>query len=238
MNKNYAAEIQHSIEQSTIYGGNNNIPSENKTDKKPNILFLNTDSVNAILQTKNLYPNKHIAVLNFASYKHPGGMFLKGSSAQEEMLCHSSFLYNVLSSLPDYYQYNNQHKNRALYTNRAVYSPDIVFTTNNQRITCDVLTCACPNKTTAIKYQMATEGENNKTAKERIQFIKNILEEKQIDCFITGAFGCGVFGQNPELIAHYTKEIFATTNVPNIIIAVPGNDKNAKIFQKVFSENK
>ena len=40
-----------------------------------------------------------IAVLNFASFKNPGGMFYNGSSAQEESLCHESFLYNVLKKI-------------------------------------------------------------------------------------------------------------------------------------------
>ena len=31
-----------------------------------------------------------------ASYKHPGGYFLGGSSAQEEALCHESNLYPIL----------------------------------------------------------------------------------------------------------------------------------------------
>ena len=37
--------------------------------------------------------NERLAALNFASFKNPGGMYMEGSSAQEESLCHYSILY-------------------------------------------------------------------------------------------------------------------------------------------------
>ena len=88
--------------------------------------------------------DKKMAVLNFASYKHPGGMFLQGSCAQEESLCHASALYNVLSKCQSFYDWNNQHKNRSLYLNRALYSPDVPFLSKHGDIShiinCDVIT--------------------------------------------------------------------------------------------------
>lgn len=77
---------------------------------------------------------------------------MKGSKAQEECLCHESYLYNVLREMPDFYAWNNQHKNKALYLNRALYTEDILFERDDQHAYCDVLTCAAPNKTAAQKY--------------------------------------------------------------------------------------
>ena len=55
---------------------------------------------------KDIFNN--IGILNFASYKNPGGMFLRGSTAQEEALCHESTLYNVLIKFNDTYYKSNR----------------------------------------------------------------------------------------------------------------------------------
>lgn len=107
-----------------------------------------------------------VAILNFASYKNSGGMFINGSKAQEECLCHASYLYNVLSRfVANFYDWNNRHKNKALYLNRALYSPDILFQFGEVLFKCDVITCAAPNKSAAQKYQNVSDEENSKALK-------------------------------------------------------------------------
>lgn len=46
----------------------------------------------AISFYSNGYGYGRTAILNYASYKSPGGFFLEGSPAQEEALCHESIL--------------------------------------------------------------------------------------------------------------------------------------------------
>ena len=52
-------------------------------------------------------------------------------------------LYNVLSQMTgEFYDWNNQNKNRAMYQNRGMYTPGVVFMRDPKRAVCDVITCA------------------------------------------------------------------------------------------------
>ena len=97
MDRRFKDEIVYSVKNSKVYNYATNvgINFEYKTD----ILVVPHDTVTALEQ----YRDGRTAILNFASYKHPGGKFLDGSMAQEESLCHASFLYNVLREFKDTY---------------------------------------------------------------------------------------------------------------------------------------
>lgn len=126
MQDKYKDQIQASISATKLYKvvWNSKDPDENAEQNKMRIFVEDLDSVAAILK----YQGSKTAVLNFASYRSPGGGFIRGSIAQEECLCHESFLYNVLESFQrEFYEWNMQHKQKGLYLNRALYSPEIGF---------------------------------------------------------------------------------------------------------------
>ena len=195
--------------------------------------LLNTDSVSAIMMQDG---SKRTGVLNFASFKEPGGKFLEGSSAQEESLCHKSFLYNVLKEFQDsYYDINKKYLNRALYLDKALYTPNIEFTQNDNTKFVDVITCAAPNWTVANKYCNVTPLENYRALSSRIKFIKNIAYDNNLDVIILGAYGCGVFGQDPETVAKLIHQHFKSS-IPEVILAVPGKDRNYQAFANYFKD--
>lgn len=164
------------------------------------------DSVSAVFKYTD--QNSKTAVLNFASYKQPGGMFLQGSKAQEECLCHESTLYNVLTRFEDsYYAPNRKQLNRALYQNVALYSPDIYFERNDDSVKCDVITCAAPNFSAASRYCNVSREENTAVLKSRIKFILYLAATQQVDTLILGAFGSGVFGQDAKEVAKITMNL-------------------------------
>ena len=96
-------------------------------------------------------------------------MFLAGSMAQEEAICHESILYNVLREFPKYYEWNKKHLNKTLYLNRAIFSKNILFRRcNHEKVVekyASVITCATPNKGTAQKYQNVSDEVDLETAK-------------------------------------------------------------------------
>ena len=202
------------------------------------IEVVDMDSVSAIFNYKDY--TETMAVLNFASYKNPGGMFLKGSTAQEESLCHASTLYNVLSKFPEYYSYNRKNINKSLYTSRALYSPRIIFGKENMTTCCDVITCAAPNWDSASVYHLVPYHENLLVLFERIRFVLNIAKCMNVDTLILGAYGCGVFGQNPKDVAtafkdHLESERFKYS-FKRVIFAIPDSrfNINLNVFKRVF----
>lgn len=244
MNKRYEKEINSAVKNTILYKSYKDISYVQK-NAAPQSVVLNMDTVSALFYAK---PDKEdmfytACVLNFASYKNPGGMFIKGSKAQEECLCHESFLYNVLKEFDSvYYGYNRENLNRALYTDRALYSPNIIFEHEGGRAIADVITCAAPNYTAFAKCQNMPEAElrerNTIALRSRIRFISNIVARHNIHTLILGAFGCGVFGQDPAEVSQIFKEEFACSNVARIVYAVPaGMDRtNFKAFADRFKQ--
>lgn len=238
METKYHKEIQESARDTIYYlTGYKSIKTIIK-ENLPQIIVEDIDSVSAILQYKKQDPDDKLAVLNFSSYKKPGGMFINGSKAQEECLCHESFLYNVLSKKQDFYEWNNRHKNKALYLDRGLYSPNIRFDRDNLfSCLCDVITCAAPNKTTAQKYQNVSDEENTKVLRSRIKFVLDIAKDNYVDTLILGAYGCGVFGQDAREVANIFKEYLSTTHIcfDKVVFAIPkGRDGNLEAFKEVF----
>jgi uncharacterized protein (TIGR02452 family) len=172
--------------------------------------------------------------LNFASYKNPGGAFLKGSCAQEESLCHESWLYNILARQTDYYDWNKKHLNRGLYQDRALYTPDVEFEHNGKSAIADVLTCAAPNRSIIEKgYNNFTEDDNEAAMIERIVFMSQIVSmQAHKDVLILGAWGCGVFKQDPEYVASLIRNT-PWYNVNKVVLAII-DKPTYEVFKKVF----
>ena len=233
MEQKYSKETAYSVQNTTIYNSDHRFPALSK-EVTPKFSTEDLDSVSAIFK----YHSNKTAVLNFASFKNPGGKFLNGARAQEECLCHESNLYNILSQFQDsFYTPNLKCLNRSLYQNKALYSKDVLFLHNNQEIKCDVITCAAPNYKAAHRYQRITPQENIVTLESRIKFIINISEEQQVETLILGAFGCGVFGQDPRNVAILFRDYLEKTcYIRNVIFAIPNSnrDSNYAIFKRIF----
>jgi len=152
-----------------------------------------------------------LGVLNFASAKNPGGGFLNGSMAQEESLAVASNLYRSLQPYWDIYDINRDC-GTFCYTDNAIWSPDVVFFRNDA----GTLLCA-PAKASvltlpAVNYgQVLLKGENPEQAKvamkRRMKIALAIFAEKGCKTIILGAYGCGVFRNDPSDVANWWYEL-------------------------------
>jgi uncharacterized protein (TIGR02452 family) len=140
--------------------------------------------------------------LNFANGMHPGGGFLKGARAQEEVLCRSSALYQTLVDDPMYAAH--QQRPRPDSTDWAIYSPDVpVFRTDDgtaleQPWLLSFLTCAAPY---APALGQPAAGD---LLERRIQRVLAIAHAYGYTALVLGAWGCGAFAND----AHRTARDF------------------------------
>lgn len=231
MEEQYANEIAYCIRRTTEYSA---LSTSETHGAMPDVIIDDIDTVSAIMK----YGYGDTATLNFASYTEPGGKFLKGGMAQEESLCHASFLYNVLSdcAYQSYYQWNREHKNGGLYENRALYSPDVLFFQGEKVRNSDVITCSAPNLHSAQKRHDASAKDNAEVLNSRIQFILDIADSNWVDTLILGAWGCGAFGQDPEEVARAFKRNLPGRRVKKVIFAIPhGGNFALQTFKRVFN---
>lgn len=242
MASEFPNEIAYSVGMSKIYDDSK---GEWKHEprvvrRRPTVNVVDEDSVSAIFAVTS----GKIAALNFSSFKNPGGKFLDGSRAQEESLCHESCLYNVLSEFDkSFYRANRADTNSNLYRNRALYTPEVLFIHQSphkigKRIRhCDVITCAAPNKRAAAHKIPITElsRKNSEALESRIKFILSIAEANKVDTLVLGAYGCGVFRQDPIQVAVIFKERLKEFDFRQVVFAIPnGNNGNLRAFRDVL----
>lgn len=191
------------------------------------------------------------AVLNFASGTNPGGGFLKGSGAQEESLARSSALYPCIKQKKKMYQ-ANRNFNSALYKDYMIYSPEVpVFKKDDgslldQPYQVSFITAPAVNAG-AVKANESRENikKIEPTMKERIAEILALAAAEGDEALVLGAFGCGVFKNDPQYVAEYFKEYlfddkYLKNHFKKIVFAVldrSPSKKTFKTFKKIFSKD-
>ena len=184
-----------------------------------------------------LYENdESFGVLNFASAKNPGGGFLNGALAQEESLAAASGLYLSQRNHPAYYEINRACKSM-VYTDNAIWSPDVVFFRNDrgdllpQPAKASVLTLP------AVNYgQVLLKKENADTAraamKRRMKIALAIFANQGCGVIVLGAYGCGVFRNNPADVALWWRELLSEFggHFSRVVFSVLDRSKSGDTF--------
>jgi uncharacterized protein (TIGR02452 family) len=149
---------------------------------------------------------QRVGVLNFASAKNPGGGFLGGAKAQEESLARSSGLYHSLLRCPDYYAVNRRLSS-ALYTDWMIFSPDcpILRTDAGEWLetpfVVSFLTSAAPNAGAVQANEPHNLPKVPAVLRERMGKLLALAVYHGCDALVLGAWGCGVFRNDPQLVA-------------------------------------
>jgi uncharacterized protein (TIGR02452 family) len=153
--------------------------------------------------------------LNFASAKHPGGGFLGGSRAQEESLARSSALYVCIEGSPMYAYH--QRSGDPMYSHYALYSPDVpVFRDDAGELLerpwlCSFITCPAVNAKVTLGRDPHAGPSIREAMRARVRRVLAIAAAQGHEHLVLGAWGCGVFGNDPGEIASLFREAFDGT---------------------------
>jgi uncharacterized protein (TIGR02452 family) len=148
-----------------------------------------------------------VACLNFASARNPGGGFLGGSQAQEESLARSSGLYRCIAQFSEMYRHNSQASSTGLYSDYTIYSPGVpVLRDDNgawleQPYQVDFITAPAVNAGALLQNAPHLLPQLVPVMKQRIQLVLALAARYRCDALVLGAWGCGVFGNDPQQIA-------------------------------------
>jgi uncharacterized protein (TIGR02452 family) len=149
-----------------------------------------------------------VMVLNFASGKNPGGGWERGTDAQEESLARGSNLVESLERWPRYYRANRECGS-SLYTDHAIWSPDVTFFRDQYDqlalpAIADVLTIPAPNLNGQVDPEEAAA-----VLKRRVRYIVTAAAFYHQKFLVLGAWGCGVFKNDPEVVARLFRDELA-----------------------------
>jgi uncharacterized protein (TIGR02452 family) len=209
------------------------------TEFENNIIVEPLDTVSAIQKWSKM---GKVCALNMASYKRPGGGVENGARAQEECLFRCSNLFDVSK---DFYPLGDYE---CLYTERALFFKDkdyqVIQPIESDVITIAALRLAGVFDNGVTRYEPVDDSINYENiTREKIRLMLSVPQSWGSQYLILGAWGCGVFKNDPEKIAQYFKDaiigegygalykkiIFAVINDHNSV----GN--NYEIFNRILT---
>lgn len=212
-------------------------------------------------EAASAYKDKKVCVHNFASASNPGGGVVRGSSAQEECLCRCSTLYFNLNTSEMWAGFYSPHRaeQNPLHNDDCIYTPEVVVFKSDTSspvvlqekdwYVVDVITCAAPNLRERPSNMM-NSGDGHKAAvisyddlqalhEKRLTRILDIALAEGDEVVILGAFGCGAFENNPEVVARAAKNVIgrymhAFKVIEFAVYCSPRDDTNYKVFERVL----
>jgi uncharacterized protein (TIGR02452 family) len=146
------------------------------------------------ITTALLNDKGRVCILNMASPKTAGGGVLRGSVAQEECLFRCTNLYQTITQ--NLYPLK---ENEALYTSSAVIVKDKNYVPLESVRNIDCVTVAAVN----LNRSLFVDKDENYVdiMKQKIRLMLSLPSHANCDTLVLGAWGCGVFDNEPSEVA-------------------------------------
>ena len=254
-----AASISIAKKNTTIFY-EDDYPAFDSSNVKEMLVTISGDrSYQAAMRLHKDNPEAKIAVMNFANAFHAGGGVTKGSSAQEESLCRTSTLYPLLyrRTLRDSFYKHHYDRNTPKASDSLIYTEGVIICKTDEDIpkrmrqedwvTVDVITIAAPDlRHKSNKHAPLVNGGTYMNNAELFGYhVKRAIHmltcaaAKGADILVLGAFGCGAFKNDPEVVARAYKT--ALQEFPKVfkqiefaVYCPPGGSLNYDVFKYVL----
>ncbi|MHA7580261.1 TIGR02452 family protein [Paenibacillus vandeheii] len=185
-----------------------------------------------------------VICLNFASAKNPGGGFLGGSQAQEESLARATGLYPCIAQMSEMYDYNRKQRS-CLYSDYMIYSPQVPVIRDDEDRLLDkynltaFITAPAVNAGVVRERGDADDQQIESVMKGRIRYILDVAALHGHQTIVLGAYGCGVFKNDPAKVAEYFHDVLVREGFKHsferIVFAVLDRTAGQKTF-KAFED--
>ncbi len=216
-------------------------------------------SFQAAMRLSRENPGAKIAVMNFANAFKAGGGVEKGAGAQEESLCRTSTLYPLLyrKYLRDTFYKHHKDLNTSKASDSLIYTEGVVICKTDEDlprcmpkedwVTVDVITIAAPDlRDKSNKYAPLVDGGTYMSDDElydchvsRAKHMLTCAAAKKADILVLGAFGCGAFQNDPEVVARAYRtalqDFFPVfQQIEFAVYCPPFDTRNYDVFKRVL----
>ena len=226
--ENLRQAVSDSIKGTVYYAAQDYPPLPERRFKSTKISVVRRRMLDTAVSMQRRHLELKIAVHNFASASNPGGGVKYGSRAQEEALCRCTTLYPVLNTEENWKRFYSVNRKQAnpLHDDACLYTPEIVVCKSDSDHPArlprekwdlvDVVTIAAPNlREHQNNDSNPGHGESVRVTDEelfalhetRLRHMFTVAAHHGADIFVTGAFGCGAFKNNPAVVAAAYKKI-------------------------------
>lgn len=245
-------QVEASISKAQVFTEKDlsNLNHCNKLQKNPQILEVTHEhAISACRRIRGEDPDGKIGCLNFASAKNVCGGMLKGSLAQEESLGYCTTLYPTLERFQsEYYDENRKDPKRGLYNDTLIVSPDVLVIRDDvsyelieDPFPVTFISSPAVNKGHALTFKEVSETLVQTTMERRIFNVLKVALQYNIEYLVLGAWGCGVFKNEPKEIANMFRKCISKKDTPfcnqftKLVFAIGSDKVKYEVFQEALA---